>query len=199
LTFRNTTIRVSRPAVVIEFNSGAEKWEIIPGYRKATKGDSALYDIPGVGTVNWMESAPIDHLAYVNAVNQQKGIEGGAKKLARLTKAWKYFNDVPISSFYLEMRAAKYLSKESFFEPFEDITRLLESLANDELAAMNDPMEVTSRFHACSTDAKRTEALSKIASAAVRARKALNDNKSGKVDSAFTYLDLVFGNRFPSR
>ena len=69
----------------------------------------SVYDIPGAAT-GWLDTAPLEHLAYVTEVNSRQNIAGGAKKLARLIKAWKYYNDVPISSFYLEMRAAQYLA-----------------------------------------------------------------------------------------
>lgn len=104
-SFPYTTVKISRPAVVALFNGGKETWEIIPGFRK-NSGDAALYDIPGPGEVAWMESAPTEHLKYVTAVNKKANIAGGAKKFARMAKAWKYFNNVPMSSFYLEMRAA---------------------------------------------------------------------------------------------
>ena len=57
----------------------------------------------------------MEHLAYVNEVHSIAKVRYGAKKLARLPKAWKYFNNVPMSSFYLEMRAAKYMAKEDSF------------------------------------------------------------------------------------
>jgi hypothetical protein len=114
-SFPYTRVRISRPAVVVEFNGGAETWEIIPGFRKTTRNkDTILYDIPGVAT-QWLDSAPLEHIAYVNEVNQRTKIRGGTKKLARLIKAWKYYNNVPMSSFYLEMRAAQYLAGESSF------------------------------------------------------------------------------------
>lgn len=197
-SFPNTTVRISRPAVVVEFGGGKETWEIIPGYRKSIN-DPALYDVPGVGSVDWMESAPAEHISYVNGINQKSGISGGTKKLARLVKAWKYYNNVPVSSFYLEMRAAQYLDREKFFEPGEDICRLLESLVKIDLGPMNDPSGVTSRFHAFSTAAKGQEAVSKVQTGATRARKAVDAAKAADHELAFHYLNLLFGGMFPAR
>jgi hypothetical protein len=198
-SFPYTRVRVSRPAVVVEFNSGAESWEIIPGFRKGTRSkDTVLYDIPGVAT-QWLDSAPVEHITYVNEINQRPKIRGGAKKLARLIKAWKYYNNVPMSSFYLEMRAAQYLAGESSFAAVWDICRLLEHLHSIGIGPMNDPKKVASRFYACSTDAKGNEALSKVATGATRARKALEAYKSEDPVTAFHYLDLLFGGRFPKR
>jgi hypothetical protein len=68
---------------VVEFNKGAESWEIIPAFRKSTANEATiLYDIPGVST-EWIESAPVEHIRYVNEMNQRSGISGAAKKLSR--------------------------------------------------------------------------------------------------------------------
>lgn len=197
-SFPQTTVRISRPAVRVLFNGGKEPWEIIPGFRK-NSGDTALYDIPGVGNLEWLESAPTEHINYVNSVNKKSNTAGGAKKLARMAEAWKYFNDVPVSSFYLEMRAAHYLSGEKYWDPIQDVSRYFSHLQSIKLGPMNDPMGLTSRFYACSTTAKATAALSKLDTAATRAKKALDAQQAGKTNDAFHYLNLLFGGSFPAR
>lgn len=197
-SFPSTTVRVSRPAVVVEFNNGQETWEVIPGFRKSSRSNVALYDIHGVST-EWLESAPLEHIAYVNEINGKSGVAGGAKKLARLAKAWKYFNAVPISSFYLEMRAAKHLESQSSFIAVWDVCLLFESLVSISLGPMNDPKDAAGRFYACSSTAKWDEALSKVKTAATRARKDADAAKAGDPATAFHYLDLLFGGRFPTR
>jgi hypothetical protein len=197
-SFPHTPAKISRPAVVILFNGGRETWEIIPGFRK-NQGDAALYSIPGVGEIDWMESAPTEHLNYVTEVNNKTGIAGAAKKLARMAKAWKYYNNVPVSSFYLEMRAAQYMNGEKVWDPIQDLSRYFNHLTNVNLGPMNDPKGLTKRFFACSTTAKGTEALSKLATATSRAQKALDAHNSNKPTDAFYWLDLLFGGNFPAR
>lgn len=197
-SFPHTTVTISRPAVRVLFNGGKETWEIIPGFRK-NSGDAALYDIPSVVEGDWLESAPTEHISYVNDVNKLSGITGAAKKLARLAKAWKYFNSVPVSSFYLEMRAAQYMSSEKYWDPIQDLSRFLNLMKNNNLSAMNDPKGLTSRFYACSTDAKAKDAVSKLNTAATRAEKALAAHKDDKPADAFSWLDLLFGGNFPAR
>ena len=198
-SFPYTLIRVSRPAVVIAFAGGDEIWEVIPGFvtGRGSEGVS-VYDIPGAAT-GWLDTAPLEHLAYVTEVNSRPDIAGGAKKLARLIKAWKYYNAVPISSFYLEMRAAQYLTGQPSFIPVYDICYLLEHLNVIALAAMNDPRGAAGRFEACSTIVKKADALSKLSAGATRARKALDAHRKDEPATAFYYLDQLFGGRFPSR
>ena len=194
-SFPYTPVRVSRPAVVVEFAGKDETWEVIPGLITSNNDSVKVYDIPGAAS-GWMRSAPLEHLAYVNSVNNADDIKGGAKKLARLVKAWKYYNDVPISSFYLEMRAAQYMTDEPSFIASQDMCRFLERLHRSGLDAMNDPKGVSGRFYACSSNAKAAEALSKVATASTRARKATDASDPA---TAFRYFDLLFNGHFPAR
>ncbi|WP_341722290.1 SMODS domain-containing nucleotidyltransferase [Streptomyces rimosus] len=137
-SFPSTEVVVRRPTVQVRFNGGAETWEVLPGFVTLRGGDTPVYDIPGAAG-GWLDSAPTAHLGYVNEVNQIPAVAGGAKRLARLAKAWKYYNNVPISSFYLEMRAAQYVAGISNFIPVWDMCLFLEKLSGHQLAAMNDP------------------------------------------------------------
>lgn len=196
-SFPHTIIRISRPAVVIEFAGGAETWEIIPGFIQSSDG-AGVYQIPGAAA-GWIESAPAAHLAYVNDCNKSPGAEGAAKKLSRLIKAWKYNCNVPVSSFYLEMRAAEHMAAQSSFVPVYDVLLLLNGLSAHSLTPMNDPKALTGRIHASSSEAKKQDAVSKLATAAARAQKALDAYNAGKSDDAFYYLNLLFGGTFPTR
>lgn len=196
--FPLTTVKIRRPAVVVEFGGGYETWEVIPGFMTTRGGaDQFVYDIPGPSTgAAWIDSAPKEHLAYVNECNQ-KPHKGDAKDLARLIKAWKYYREVPISSFYLEMRCAQHVKGLEAYVHLWDVCLVLESMKGHQLAAMNDPRGASGRIHACSSETTREEALSKLATAATRARKALDARDDP--DTAFQYLDLLFGGKFPAR
>jgi hypothetical protein len=198
--FPRTTVKIRRPAVVVEFGGGYETWEVIPGYYTGRGGVSQLvYDIPApnVGGA-WIDSAPKEHLAYVNEAND-KPHKGDAKDLARLIKAWKYYSNVPVSSFYLEMRCAQHVRAQSVYIHVWDVCLLLEGLDRHQLAPMNDPSGLTGRIRACSSDDKRKEALSKLSTAAARARHALDAHQGERPDMAFYYLDELFGGNFPAR
>ncbi|MFE6914760.1 nucleotidyltransferase domain-containing protein [Streptomyces rubiginosohelvolus] len=197
-SFPTTAVEIRRPTVVVRFAGGTEQWEILPGFRTSSQSETPIYDIPGPAS-GWMSSAPTAHLDYVNGINQQAGVLGGTKKLARLAKAWKYYNQVPISSFYLEMRAAQYMAVQTSFRAATYLCGYLEWLNKIELAEMNDPMGKASRFSACSSVATRETALSKLHTAATRARKAITAEQSGSTQLAFDYLDLLFGHQFPKR
>jgi hypothetical protein len=197
--FPKTPIYVSRPAVVVDFAGGNQKWEVIPAFNNGSGGTRVdVYDIPAASS-GWIDSAPVEHIKYVSEVNDTAAIRGGAKKLSRVAKAWKYYNDVPISSFYLEMRAAEHMKTQNNFIPVWDLSLYLEGLEGHRLAAMTDPKHVAGRFYPCSSVAKKAEALLKLTAAATRARKAHEANNNGKTDEAFRYLNLLFNGHFPAR
>ncbi|MGG5754212.1 hypothetical protein ACQ3I4_16650 [Zafaria sp. Z1313] len=137
-----------------------------------------------------MKSNPSADAEYVSDINKKH--DGGVKKLIRLLKAWKYRKGVPISSFYLEMRAAKYSSGVSTFILIWDLCLILEELVALELAAMNSPVASGRRINPCSSEANRADALSKTKTAALRARRALEAHNAGKPAEAVAALKLLF-------
>ncbi|MET8518476.1 hypothetical protein [Nocardioides sp. NPDC004968] len=185
--FPNTTIRVSRPAVVCEFASGDETVEVVPAFAAPSGG----FWIPNpADTAEWMKSHPKDHNSWVNKSNEKHS--GAAKKLARLAKTWKYRRNVPVSSCYLEMRAAKYAGEQSSWILPMDLFYFLRNLKNVGLAAMNDPTGLGSRFTACSSTSNRDDALSKLDTAVSRAQKAYDAYMDGDDATAIAQWKLVF-------
>lgn len=181
--FPSTTITIRRPAVVCNFSDGVV--EVVPGYI----GDGySIADPANIG--GWMKSHPEDHNKYVNEVNKKFG--GAAKKLARQLKIWKYRRNVPVSSCYLEMRAAKYMDGELSYVPVLDLCRMLRHLQTIGLASMNDPTGLSSRFNACSSTAYKADASSKLDTAVARAEKAKDHWVAGNHDKAIEQLKLLF-------
>jgi hypothetical protein len=194
--FPSTYIHVQRPAVVLEFGGGYERVELIPAFPDMKLDNGAMrYDIPGVAD-EWIESAPEAHLKYVNDANNRAVVKNGAKHLARLAKSWKYECNVPISSFYLEMRAAQYMNGESSVIYDIDLKRFFSGLLDHELADMNDPTGSTGRIKPCSSTANHSDATSKLRTAVTRADKAVAARESDP-KSALGWWDYVFGGNFP--
>lgn len=181
--FPNTTIVTRRPAVVCKFSDGDV--EVVPGY-SSTKGGYWIAN-PADG---WMLTHPKDHNKFVTGVNSKHG--GAVKRLARQVKAWKYLRNVPVSSCYLEMRTAKHMDGETTYSPLWDLYLTLRKMRDVELASMNDPTGLGSRFGACSSEANRLDAMSKINTAVARALKAKDFAKDGYEALAIDQLKMLF-------
>lgn len=126
-------VRTDRPAVNLMYFDSGPSVEITPAYFR----DTDDYDIPDPGGSGWIQSNPAVHLDYVN--DAQKKTNSRAKSLIRLVKTWKARNSVPLSSFYLEMRVAKYALSNSPIIYDWDLRSFFKTLEGDGLREMNDP------------------------------------------------------------
>lgn len=194
--FPQTGVHVNTPAVSVPFGTRrSETTEIVPADLVGEEYGFKAYEIAD-GAGGWMRVSPDAHNAYVGQVDAKHA--GRAKALVRFIKAWKYLRDVPISSFYLEMRVAKYADGEKIIIADIDVARILRELWDHQLASMQDPMGFSSYIRACKTEAQRQEALSKLERAVGRASKARQCAADQDVAGAFDWWRLVYDNEFPT-
>ncbi len=194
--FPNTGVRTSCPAVLIPFGSDAkETTEVTPAYYLRTDSKFSIYGIPNCSG-GWMEASPDAHNSYVRSVNQK--LSNKLKPLIRFIKAWKYLRNVPISSFYLELRTSKYASDESAIVYSIDVKQVFALLENIELAQIRDPMGVSGLISPCKTDSDLTSAKSKVSRALSRAIKARKAEEEGDIKEAFEWWNLLFDGKFSS-
>jgi hypothetical protein len=194
--FPNTNIYVDSPAIVLDFGSGDwDTVEIIPAdYIKSLNGKN-IYDIPD-GQEKWIKSSPSTHNSYVALHNQR--LNNKLKPLIRFIKAWKYFQNVPISSFYLELRITKWMENESTIINDIDVCSVFRQLVSCNLMAIQDPKGISGYVYPCSSEIKKVDALSKLQTALTRAEKARETEKKGDTREAFQWWSKVFANKFPN-
>lgn len=195
--FPNTGVRIDSPAVVVPFGSDAsETTEVVPAYYVGKdKADHRTYKIPD-GAGGWLKSSPDTHNVYVRDVND--ALSRKVKPLIRFIKAWAYYRDVPISMFYLELRATKYASSESSIVYAIDIRNILKRLVDNDLAAMQDPKGISGYIVPCATEKAKREALDELVVALERAQKAREAEQAGNAERAFYWWDKVFAGHFPT-
>lgn len=195
--FPLTPVFIDPPAVIVSFGGGYEQWEVIPAYITGLSDD--LFQIPSHSWAGgWIYSAPKTHLAYVNACNERPH-HGNAKSLARLVKAWKYVNKVPISSFYLEMRCADYVSHLSTFIPVFDLCYILEQMSKDSVSPLNDPSGLTGDIQPCGDDEDLAKARHAVSGAAFLSRDTLRHHMANNPIHAFAALSVLFNGEFPAQ
>lgn len=198
--FPKTGVRVNCPAIVVPFGLLAkETTEIVPADFKdiiKTNGDSYhVYDIPNCSG-GWMRSSPEIHNLYVRSVDEK--LKGKVKPLIRFVKAWKYYQQVPISSFYLELRVTKFVEDMSVIIYSIDLRSFFQHLVTVQLGQIQDPMRISGLITPCATPAKLEEAKSKLDTALSRANKAREAEASEKTNEAFAWWNLLFNSNFPS-
>ena len=193
--FPNTGVRTSCPATVVPFGTDSgETTEVTPADYLRTTDGFHIYDIPDCAG-GWRQASPDAHNSYVRETDQR--LSKKVKPLIRFLKAWKYFQSVPISSFYLELRIAKYASEETTIVYSVDVKRVLALLNAVNLARIQDPMGVSGYVSPCRTDAQLVTARSKLSTAFTRATKAREAENSGDVKKAFGWWEKLFAYEFP--
>lgn len=190
--FPRTGVRTSCPAVKVPFNSDTETSEVIPAYAYgANTTGSDIFKIPDCNG-GWMQTSPTAHNAYVHEVNKKLNYK--VKDLIRFVKAWKFYNNVGVSSFYLEMRVAKWVSTESVIVYDIDIKNFFKHLQDIQFANMQDPMGISGYIVPTLSETKLKDAKSKIDTAVTRSQKARN---AGSEKDAMDWWNLVFAGNFP--
>lgn len=194
--FPRTGVRVNSPAVAVPFGTyRSETTEVVPAdYIQEINGHK-IYEIAD-GNGDWMRISPDSHNAYVARIDARHS--GRVKPLIRFVKAWKFQRSAPISSFYLEMRVAKYAEGETSIVYDIDVKRVLRSLWDNQLARMQDPTGFSGFISPCKTEVQRQDALSKLGTAVVRAEKARYATDLGKIAEAFDWWRLVYDDAFPT-
>lgn len=194
--FPRTNIFISSPAVVVDFWSAkSETTEIIPADYIKTENGVNIYDIPD-SKWWWMKSSPKAWNDYVTKINSDLSFK--VKPLIRFIKALKYYNNIPISSYYLEMRVAQYSAWESSILYLIDIKRILKKIIDLNLSNMINPTWIWWYIDACSSDAKKTESISKLNSAYKRICYAYDEEQKWNIKEAFYWINLAFNEKFPS-
>jgi hypothetical protein len=194
--FPSAGVRVNCPAVVVPFGTTkSETTEVVPADYIDEKNGFKVYDIADCQD-GWMRASPDAHIAYVATANDR--LSGKVKPLIRYIKAWKFFRDVPISSFYLELRVAKYSLGEKSIIYGIDLKRVFRLLLDGQLASMQDPMGVSGYIAPCKTEAQRQDALSKLETALARAEKAWDAKERDNISDAFDWWRLLYNYEFPA-
>ncbi|MFA5898218.1 MAG: nucleotidyltransferase [Hyphomicrobium sp.] len=192
-------IRVDSPGVRVPFGlEGAHAAEIVPVDEMTwrTKLGFRAFDIPD-GNGGWMFSAPDSHGAYVGDIDAR--LDYRVKPLIRFVKAWKFMRNVPIRSFYLEIRTAKYAGAEKSIIYDIDLLRVFREMLAEGLQDLPDPRFPDDPYvvKACRTELHRAEALSKLARTAEWAAEAWEHKQAGRIRQAFERWSLVFDGAFP--
>lgn len=186
--FPTTGVMVRCPTVLCPFGEyKSQHTEIVVADYVKDESGYKVYEIANRSD-GWMQICPDAHNAYVDAVDKKHS--GQVKPLIRFIKAWKFYRDVPIKSFYLEMRVAKYADGESSILFDIDVKRIMTMLRDNEIAALQDPTGIGGYIYPCSTEAFKQDALSKLNTAATRAEKAREAEAANDTKTAFDWWKL---------
>ena len=196
IRFPRTMVGVKRPSVVVPFGfNKSENTEIVPADYIGNYKGMPIYEIPD-NSGYWMQSCPDLHNYYIRKID---GLcNNKVKSLIRFIKAWKYFANVPITSFYLELRIAKLFSNGCDIVYSYDTYRIFNWLVENRLPLLQDPIGISGYIYPYKSDFQYNIAMSKLKTAQIRAAKALIAENEEKINQAFHWWKMLFGSRFPN-
>lgn len=183
---------VSSPTIQVSFWEGPS-FEVVPAFFRSSNGHTT-YHIGGRSD-EWVVSSPTVHNRYVNTENDR--LNKRVKPLIRLVKAWKYHVEAPVSSFYLEMRTAKYCSTEKSILYELDIRRIFRTIVFAGVADMNDPAGVAGRIPAVASEDKRRKVKRLMESALDNLEEAATHRQNNSAIDYWLCMTRVFGSDFP--
>ncbi len=159
-----------------------------------TAAGHRIYEVAD-GEGGWMRASPDAHNVYISTLDSALG--GKLKPLIRLLKAWKYFRQVSISSYYLELQTVIYAAKEEMIVYPVDLYHLLDALWDTQLADLFDQKGVAGRVAARVPRRERKAVLSALRTARYHAGRALEEASRGDIVEAFRNWDRLFNGHFP--
>lgn len=162
--------------VLVKFPDGKHDIELLPAYEA---GDG-VYKIPNTDNGGFFEDFDVgSDLSVVSESNAETG--GVTRPLIKMIKKWKSLHSsLHTKSFEIEMYVADYLKSVNYNEMSwaERVTGFFEWLQVQPNLNVDD--------------------VSLVKTAAERARKALNFEKSDKISDSCTEWKKIFGNAFPA-
>jgi hypothetical protein len=193
--FPDRELIVQAPAVIVPIvPDGDRVVRIVPARLSGrTSTGYRLYAVTD-GLGGWMMTSPDAHSAYIETADLD--LDGKLRPLIRFLKAWKYFRDVPVSSFYLELQCVAYAVSEKMIVYTVDFQNVLQLLWEDQFADVQDPKGVSGYVPARLTYAGKKAAISRLRTALYHVGRAQEAAAEGQVEEAFLYWNRVFNGHF---
>jgi hypothetical protein len=193
--FPSTGVHIDGPAVVVPFGSNrSETTEIVPADFIKREHDCSTYEIPN-GYGGWMLSSPELSKLNIDVIDRQ--LKNKVKPLIRFIKAWRYYRNVPISSFYLETYVGIYAETQKSIVYSIDIAIILSKLLSSNLPNINDPMGVSGVIQPCKNIVDRNKSLKELADAVNRSKYARTAESENRMKDAFYWWNVVYNDLFP--
>jgi hypothetical protein len=195
-SFPNVEVYVSPPRISLAFGrDSVETLNVIPA--KYLEISPRGYGVYGIADPygKWLKVSPYAHKDLVKSLDEAH--QGRARGLIRLIRAWKYYQFVPISSFYLEMQTVKYIQSVPDIVYALDIRTILHRLWDTELPPLHDLEGLSTVIYPYHNEATKHDALTKLEQALSFLGQAHEAEMVDDVAEASHWWNMVYQGHFP--
>lgn len=194
--FPNTAVGRDGQAVVVDFGDGSHPVDVVPAVWVSQDGHKnyPVYVIPD-GAGWWKRTSPTSHKRFIHDADGRAG--GKLTYAAQLLKYWCWTRatPVPLSGFHIELRLAVDRICEGARSYASIIDDALALLVRRGCSGLNDPLGISGRIPAVSTDAKQESACMSVETSADHARRAVLAEQDGHDVEALRQWNIVFNGR----
>lgn len=195
--FWRTEVVRDGQAVVVDFGDGSHPVDVVPAIWESQTGlhNYPVFLIPD-GAGGWMPTSPTSHNRFLRDADARAG--GKLTYAAQIIKYWCATRSslVPLSGFHIELLLASERVCEGARAYASIVRDAFALLSRRGCAAINDPIRISGRIPAASTEAKRTAALRSVRDAFAHADRAIVAEQRGYEVAALHQWDLAFNGRF---
>ncbi|MDA7946825.1 MAG: hypothetical protein MPJ78_05055 [Hyphomicrobiaceae bacterium] len=193
--FPDASIADGRPVIVIPFGDQlSDRHHIVPAFVQPAKDDHDIFAVPAPRG-RWVRISPGAHSAWLNALDND--LNSNLKPFVRMVKAWSYFNEQPIWSYYLELCVADFFKSDAAIIYSTDLNNFFRYLKERQLAAFEDAAGCSEPVYGTSIAGKQ-RAIEAIDAAVEFSDQARACEHRGQVADSFYWWRKMFDWRFAS-
>jgi hypothetical protein len=191
--FPDAVVTEGRSVIAVPFGpQRAECHHVVPVFSKGQKEGFDIYGVPAPRD-RWIDACPGGHSAWLNELNHE--LANQLKPFVRIVKAWNFYENEPLWSFYLELCAAEFLSSRPSVSYSSDVQDFFEYLLRRRLAPFKGSVGCTEPVYGSSL-ADKFESIAKVRSAAEKAKQAYGCEMRGNIPDAYFWWRKLFNYKF---
>jgi len=194
--YPHSTVYRDVHAIVVSFSDGVQV-DVVPAiFHGMSPKNWPIYKMPD-GAGGWMQASPEIHAQYIKRADDKSG--GKLRRVAQLMKFWRECRSprIPLSSFHIEMLLASYDICAGIKSYAECITETLQTLAQRQCQALQDPLGIAGNIGATRSVSQRETTLTSVIYSRDHAKDALYGERHSNVAEAKRQWDITFNGQFP--
>ncbi len=184
---------ISRDGQAVTITFTDFKVDVVPAFNRRGGG----FLIPNTIQNGWISTNPHQHITIWSEAN--KAHNGDLVPLIKMIKAWNKKNGTPFLSFHLECLILQILTNIRIDSSSSGVRYVFDKARKAVRSPVPDPTGYNSNVGKyLNTQVKIDDVVNRLETAYTRAKNAEESEAKGKIEDAYYYWQLIFGDYFPA-